>query len=323
MPERLAVTFTGGYGFDRLERMIATVEPLLLLDEPREVQVDLRRLAFFGPTALALLLAALKRLREGGLAAPGSRILPPVSPPIFRYLARMNLIRELVGEMPEDFIRREPMGFRPCQHFLADDDYWQIAGSLTDALAEQCDVDNVARTAIRVCLDEICENVVHHADTPLGGFGAAQGWPRSASRQFEIGIVDLGVGVRASLTKNPDYAHIDDDDIAIDTALKPSVSSTPERNAGIGLFVTSMLLAENGGYMLVRSGRGEVVRGAKTERRTCDALMPGTVVSLRANMDRPLDITAIYRQLEQVQPPSPAQETAPHADHRGDDTQAR
>lgn len=322
MAEPIRVTFSGGYAFDRLERMISTLEPLLLLEEPRQIEVDLRRLVFFGPTALALLLATLKRLREEGLNTPGSRIYPPKAPNVLRYLLRMNLIRELVGDIPEDFTRREAKGFRPCRHFLADDDYWQIASSLTDALTEQCDVDDVGRRAIRICLDEICENVVHHADTPLGGFGAAQGWPRSPSRQFEIGIVDLGVGVRASLAKNPLYADMDDDALAIDAALQPSVTSTPDRNAGIGLFVTSLLLAENGGYMVVRSGHGRVLRGAKTERQTCDAYMPGTVVSLRANMDSPLDISAIYRQLEHLQPPT-AQETAPHADHRGDDTQAR
>lgn len=300
----LMVEYSGGFGYDRLERMIATTEPLLALGEPREVCVDLQRLVFFGPTALALLLAALKRLREHELLLSGSTILLPSSPPVHRYLLRMNLIRELGGTEAdfEDFERRPPKGFRPVEHFLADGNYWQIAGSLTDALCEQCQVDKVGRSAIRICLDEVCENVIHHADTTLGGFAAAQGWPRAKSRQFEVGIVDLGVGIRTSLTKNAAYGHITDDAEAIETALQPRVTSTPERNAGIGLYVTSMLLAGNGGSMVVRSGYGAVVRGTSPGSRTRDAFMPGTVVSIRANMDSPLDINAVYRKLPPDEP---------------------
>jgi anti-sigma regulatory factor (Ser/Thr protein kinase) len=210
----------------------------------------------------------------------------------------MNLIRELAVDHPEDFERKDPLGFRPVEHFTNDDDYWKVAGSMSDALVEQCKVDDVAKAAIRVCLDEICENVVHHADTPLGGFAAAQGWAKGGT--FEVAIVDLGVGIRGSLTKNPDYVHIDDDAEAIATALKPRVTSTPERNAGIGLFITSMVLAFNGGHLLARSGNGVAFRGAKprNERRT--ATLPGTVVAIKANADRPLDLTPVYEALDKL-----------------------
>ena len=296
-----------------------------MLNEPTPVEVDLRRLAFFGPTALALLLAALKRLREEGLSAPGSRIYPPKSPPVFRYLLRMNLIRELVGEIPEDFTRREAKGFRPCQHFLSDGDYWRVAADLTDALTGRSAMSTTSAEWRSTSVWTRCARTssTTRIRNSAGSELKAQGWRKPSSREFEIGIVDLGVGVRASLAKNPKYTDLDDDAMAIDTALKPSVTSTPDRNAGIGLFMTSLLLAENGGQMVVRSGHGRVVRGAKTESKLCDAYLPGTVVSLRASMDNPLDITAIYRQLEQLQPPNPAQESASHADHRGDDTQAR
>jgi hypothetical protein len=77
-----------------------------------------------------------------------------------------------------------------------------------------------------VCLDELAENVVFHADTDLGGFAAAQGWNRRP--EMEVGIVDLGRGIRESLTTNPEYADIVDDVTAIDAALQPMVTSTPE-----------------------------------------------------------------------------------------------
>jgi hypothetical protein len=246
-----------------------------------------------------------------------STVYLPNSPPVRQYLERMDMFRELVSDLePEEFERRDPVGFRPCQHFRGASDYATVAKDLTDALAERCRIEPVAKAAVRVCLDEICENVVHHADTSLGGFAAAQGWPKQGRRVFEIAIVDLGVGFRRSLIKNPAYAHIQDDAEAIDTALKPRVTSTPERNAGIGLFITSLVLHFNGGELLVRSGLGAVRRGARFKVEAREVPLPGTVVALRANMDRPLDLTPVYAALEKYDEKRRAQAPSADADDR-------
>lgn len=323
--EPLRVEFSGAYALNRLERTIATLEPLLHLDEPREIVVDFSRLVHFGPTSLALVTAAMKRLSDEGLYLAGSQMVAPRSPPVRRYLERMNLIREVVGiEMPEEFIRKESRGFRPCEHFDTDENYWRVASSLAAALGEQCKVDESAQGAIHVCLDEICENVIHHADTSMGGFAAAQGWTRKTNRQFEIAIVDLGVGIRTSLTKNPDYAHITEDCKAIETALKPRVTSTPERNAGIGLFITGLVLAFNGGHLLARSGSGAVIRGTSPRVETRAATLPGTVIVIRANIDRPLDLEPVYRALDEFDKRHKSRKDQPDdADHRDDELQAR
>lgn len=285
----------------RLERLIRLLGPLFELDSKAVIEVDMSRLVSVGPSALALLIAALRRLEDAKLLDEGSILLPPRSPQVRYYLMRMNLIRSLVSgkDLREPIKRRDPRGFRPCQMFSDDSDYWQVSRALADALTESCRTDEVARAAVLVCLSEVSENVIHHANA-LHGFGAAQGWRKT--RQFEIGIVDLGRGIRASLTANPEYADIADDASAISTALGPRVTSTPERNSGIGLYITRRLLAANGGSLLVRSGYGAVYSGSTDEVRTEEESMPGTLVVLRARTDRPLDMNAVYQQLENDHP---------------------
>jgi hypothetical protein len=285
----------------RIERLIRLLHPLLVLESPAIVEVDLSRLVSLGPTAVALLIAALRRLDDGDLFAEGSILLPPRSPQVKNYLMRMNLIRSLSGgeELPEPITRHQAHGFRPCSMFSDDNDYWKVAKAMTEALSESCRTDAVAESAVRVCLEEVTENVIHHAEADHG-FGAAQGWRKTS--QFEIGIVDLGRGVRASLTQNPDYADIADDASAISTALGARVTATPHRNSGIGLYITKMLLAANGGSLLVRSGTGAVYSGSTDEVRTEPESMPGTLVALRARTDRPLDINAVYQRLEHDHP---------------------
>ncbi|HEX4838342.1 MAG TPA: hypothetical protein VFV03_07465 [Solirubrobacteraceae bacterium] len=288
----------------RLERLIRLLRPLFELEEPARIEVDMSRLVSIGPTALALLIAALRRVDETKLIGEDSALIPPNSPQVKNYLMRMNLIRSLIGgeEIPEPITRNPTHGFRPCLMFSDDSDYWKVSKTLAEALNESCKTDEIARSAVLVCLSEVSENVVHHAEAEHG-FGAAQGWNKTS--QFEIGIVDLGRGVRASLTANPDYADIEDDASAISTALDARVTSTPDRNSGIGLYITRRLLAANGGSLLVRSGYGAVYSGSTDEVRTEAEFMPGTLVALRARTDRPLDINAVYQQLEHDHP-SPA-----------------
>src|SRR5439155_6137606 len=144
---------------------------------------------------------------------------------VCNYLLRMDFLKVLIGEKQyarytgEAFKRRKAVSFRPVSEFTTPDGCHQVARELTAAVAASCETDNVAQNAIRICLEELAENVLHHADAPMSGFAAAQGWKRS--EEIEIGIVDLGIGIRSSLTKNPNYADIADDVTAIETALRP------------------------------------------------------------------------------------------------------
>jgi hypothetical protein len=291
------IHLAGGYRIDQLDRLLRDLAPALSMREPRLVNIDMAGLAPVSPTAIAVITATTMRLMEGDLLLAGSTIVEPRSVSVRNYLMRMDFFRLLTGDggRDEPFERRRAVGFRPCREFVTPDECRSVSLELTNALTEACATDKTARASIRICLDELAENVIHHADTPLGGFAAAQGWRKTST--FEIGMVDLGVGIRGSLTKNPAYADIGDDVTAITTALEPRVSATPERNSGIGLFITRLLLRENGGTLVVRSGRGALYAGASEDAYATEVAFPGTVVALRARTDRPLDIGDVYRRL--------------------------
>lgn len=293
----LVVALRGSYDLDRLERAIQDSMPLLEVDAPVRVRLDLSGAVFLGPTTIALLEAAIRRIEEAGHLLPGGSIVLPRNRLTERYLHRMDFFRGLatVGEISEDFERRNPVGFRPCQQFQTETQFAGVSKALADALAERCKVDDMAKAAILICLNELTENVIHHAYTDLGGFAACQATLKK--KRFEVGIVDLGVGIRQSLAKNPKYADIDSDVHAIETALQPRVTATPDRNSGIGLSITKLLLRDNGGQLIVRSGGGLVVGGAEERAETRPLELPGTIVAMRAQTDHPLDIGKIYEAL--------------------------
>jgi anti-sigma regulatory factor (Ser/Thr protein kinase) len=296
--DQLEVTLSGAFTLKQggVERLLTVLQPLYELEVETTVVVNLERLVSISPSGLALLTASLHRAGERGVMVDGSKILPPRSPAVRTYIQRMNLLRSVPGfeHIQEPFERHAEQGFRGCLQFVDASDYWKVARELSGALHERCATDEAAYAAVRVCLDEITENVVHHASAPAG-FAAAQGWRKT--NEFEIAIVDLGVGIRRSLVRNESYRDIQDDATAIATALEPQVTSTPERNAGIGLFITRLVLKGNGGSLLVRSGNGAVYAGAEDRAERIDVEMPGTLVALRARTDQPFDMDAVYAAL--------------------------
>jgi anti-sigma regulatory factor (Ser/Thr protein kinase) len=294
--QTIIVRLAGGYPHTQLDRLLGQLQPILRLREPCPFSLDMNGLVFMCPTAQAIVAGAFHRVIDGGLAGDGSTIVMPSSQMVAQYLKRMDFFDPLVGHLPEEFVRREPVGFRPLQHFQDSEACYRASRELKDALAEACDLEEeVAAAAIHVCLAELAENVLFHSGSDRGGFAAAQGWEKKAI--VEVAIVDTGVGIRESLTKNANYADISTDVEAIEKALEPMVTATPDRNTGLGLSVTRFLLRRNGGQLMVRSGQGAVYAGFKEHGEECAVPFPGTIVTLTARTDAPLDIKAAYDDL--------------------------
>jgi len=286
----LTVGLSGPYYLHTLKKLLRELQPLFSLSEPHVVRVDLSGLTFMGPAALALTLATLSKLRSEGLLAPGSVITAPRSQAMFTYLYRMDFLRVLFEDAHvEDPVERHvSTGLRECRHFTTEDECLQAARDLAEAVEEKVSPDEMAKNSLYVCLSELAENVFFHAATPYGGFAAAQ--PFARSKEIEVAIVDLGVGIAASLSQNPEYAaEVTDDLAAIKTAIRPTVTATPGRNSGYGLAFTRFLLDINKGRLIVRSGRGYLQEGAHRVERIDDYPLPGTLVALRLRTDRPFD----------------------------------
>jgi hypothetical protein len=289
----LTLQLRGGYYFGQLERLIRDLQPLLHLKEPKAVEIDLQKMVFIGPTGTALLLATANRLGELGC---GVRITPPSNPLTYRYLLRSDFVRLFTSsEYPEPFLRKAPKGFRPCAHFTTDEECTRVSRELSDALIERAPTDAGARGAIKTALHELAENVIFHADTPSGGYAAAA-YSRKR-HEIEMGIVDLGIGIRASLSKNPALGVVGDDVSAVQKAMIPTISSTPERNSGYGLAFTQLLLLFNGGSLRIRSGHGAAVMGPGIDYSARPDHLPGTLVVLRARTDQPLDASRAWKGL--------------------------
>jgi anti-sigma regulatory factor (Ser/Thr protein kinase) len=301
LPE-ITVRLRQAHHLHSLSRTLNDLRPVVDLQEPTFVTLDLTELTFIGPACLAFMVAVMRNGRENGTIADGSRIVYPSSVAARTYLHRMDALRVLfeheAGEVRDPVVRHEASGLKECEHFSSENGGRRVAAALSKAIQDEVETDRATEAALDVCLTELAENVYFHAEASSGGFAAAQRFKNT--QEIEIAIVDLGRGIAASLAGNPKHAEVAVEDIsAINAAIRPLVTSTPERNSGYGLALTRFLLEMNDGRLIVWSGKGKVQFGEKYAEKRVDE-MPGTVVALRLHTDRPFDITTAYRRLNEA-----------------------
>lgn len=120
--------------------------------------------------------------------------------------------------------------------------------------------------AVQYSLREIIRNVFEHSGSRSLMY-AAQYWP--TKRKVTLVIADEGMGIRESLSNNPKFRDVTDRD-SLHFACMPGVSGnyralqglgrdTIWRNSGYGLYMTSRLCRNSGGFQIISSNRALVL----------------------------------------------------------------
>lgn len=136
---------------------------------------------------------------------------------------------------------------------------------------------------------EIIRNVVEHSKSPTIGY-CAQYWP--TKQKAEIAVIDVGIGVKSSLSQNSKYTRkINDDRDALHLALMPGVSSKiiglsddVWANSGFGLYMTSRLCGEGGSFFICSGVSGLLLEESKKIDKTTN--LGGTALRLVLKTER-------------------------------------
>ena len=175
-------------------------------------------------------------------------------------------------------------------------------GNVRDAI--ELETQRLARVLVRTAegpafdmvqysLREIIRNVFEHSGSKVCMY-CAQYWPMS--KKVQISIVDEGSGVHPSLTFNPKFRHLDERS-AVQFSLFPGVSGNfrdlPSgesdhlwRNTGYGLYMTSRLCRNSGGFLIISSGHAVYLsKGKKTITKVPNFRGTLIIMDLTANID--------------------------------------
>lgn len=188
----------------------------------------------------------------------GGRITLPQR---YGFLQRMDFFRTIGVQIREPFRRYEPSGrFVPVRQVSASREVYEASAEIVETLRID---DREAANVLRHCIGEVIDNVFVHANSPTNATICAQHFPNACLTQ--VGIVDTGIGFRASFAASPVYKAMNlTDRDSITLGLAPYITSKPYVGGmyessgygrlGVGLFIVANVLKEIGGRIQITSG---------------------------------------------------------------------
>lgn len=239
---------------------------------------------FWRPFHFVVLGMALKRCGAAGLRIPDD---------LTAYAARMHLWQAIGLEPPIRVNESDAVGrFHPLVPLI---DQEAVEETSTDLVQIFRRVAPDSINSAEVVVQELLGNCFAHAELAgFHGLACAQYWAQGRKAQIAIG--DGGIGVRASLGQNPEYADVLARQNSCELATGYEVTSKPGRgHSGYGLTLARQLIEQNGGtFFLVShdeyfySKQGSIASGRMRNP------LRGTLAVLEWHTDIPLNVGQVY-----------------------------
>lgn len=248
----------------------------------RSVGLELRPVSFVRPFGLIYLFWYIRWLLDEREVRRVDVVLDPSNRDLCNYLKRMKL---------PDVFGGDPVTIYPIQDLSLQES--ELADSLVELNSFRVDDDNeVERRTIEtlqvitsqrpdlrgraeqlhVTISEMLSNIHVHSGTRRAALAV-----QTYQNAVELAFGDAGIGIRAALQNHVEGMDTDVDYIR--TALEPGVTSRPG-GGGYGLTQLREMVEEEGGRLVLRSGRGHVVTGPNEWEDDSCTTLPGTLTEV-------------------------------------------
>jgi hypothetical protein len=175
--------------------------------------------------------------------------------------------------------RPAPQLVLPLTRFERQDDVERLANEVLDRLAESDLGAANLYPLVSEIFAELALNAVEHSQSSIGSFGFVQFYEFGEGRRFVCGVADGGIGIRASLERNPALrSRVQYDWTAIELAVRERITGTGDKTRGIGLYGIAEDMRQPKRQLILHSGIGSLMINEEVEteaRRT--TLFPGTL----------------------------------------------
>jgi anti-sigma regulatory factor (Ser/Thr protein kinase) len=168
----------------------------------------------------------------------------------------------------------------PCLQYSNRESQEEIANRILDMLIKSSlDLNREKLKALEWSLYEVMDNVLNHAESPVGGYLQAVTYPRKNVVEFVV--ADAGIGIPKSL-------NFKDHRDAVEQAIREGITRNKQTNQGNGLFGTYQVATQSGGTFELWSYYGRIYAGINSatqekfsEVQKTQYPYPGTFVRCR------------------------------------------
>lgn len=292
----MEIYLSGSLDTDNLEEtLISDVSFQEITDSrPQSLLLNLRHLNFISSSGLVTLASVIKFAQNQSYVKGNSTLKQPIDKDVRTYLSRIDFYNQIGVEQEEDFNRRDPKSrFLEVSVVKSEREVHEVSKKLGGILKDKTCVDKNFLNVISYSLGEILDNVFHHAQSPINGLASAQYYPKQ--EEVNISIADCGIGIKESLTGNPELSSkISDDKTALELALKGEITSKPSEHTGEGLYITSNLIRKNRGDLYLHSGNAKLtIRGNNSPSVETASYWQGTLIDLKFDTNNKVSISSV------------------------------
>lgn len=128
---------------------------------------------------------------------------------------------------------------------------WDRSHRIIKLLQRHTTLSTDAEDQIRICIQEVIQNIEDHAGSPIGGVMSARYFAHA--NEVRVGIVDRGVGIGTKLAAK--YPDVTGSYMALSRVIQGGYSSRSRaNNMGLGVSNLFALVKSAGGRIVVFSG---------------------------------------------------------------------
>lgn len=281
--EKNAVLFRGAFGLEELHRPLAGIHQAIQDAGYSDLILDFSECEAAFPAPMLAICAQVAKLRHAQIDVS---LLLPKEEKLRRLFQNANWAHFLA---PKDY---DPSTFRgytqiPATQYASSADQAKAVNRIANAILGA--IPEIARSdfaALEWSINELTDNVLVHAQSPLGGFVQVSTFQRNKKRIAFI-VADAGIGILSSLREG--HPEITSDLDALDKAIREGVTRDTSVGQGNGLFGSYQICSHSKGFFQLESGHGKLCFNERAGLRVSTERVPydGTLVVVEINFSVP------------------------------------
>lgn len=166
---------------------------------------------------------------------------------------------------------------------------------LQEMLHDMPDIELSVLQALAYCFYEVMDNVLIHSGKPCGTVIMEY---NPDQRRIKILVADDGIGIHASLSRNPAFAGFSEEE-ALRSCIEDTVTSG--NGMGFGLYSTARLVKNAGTVLLIHSGNHLLRYEEGIPHVEANGSWQGTLVYFEINSDQEINPDSVVDNRTDIQ----------------------
>lgn len=238
--------FEGDVSGDPLP-VVAALHNLVHKQGYEDIALDFKKATFLAPAFMVPLVSVCRSYRKENVDFD---IMFPDDRKSAAILSNANWAYLISPEHYESRGENNQRHLSATQFFTPDDHHKAVDKSISLLLEVAAGMDRSRIKALEWALNEVSDNVLNHAESPIGGIMQVVSFPKK--KRVELIVCDGGMSIPRSLRQG--RPSIGDDSTALRQAIEEGVTKNVHTNQGNGLFGTFKCCEVSGGEFDIISG---------------------------------------------------------------------